>query len=171
VNRGPQLVQLMNGYRNRRSAGSSSSLRHSAHTLVSAVTAASGARPVRGHHPIEDRQRRGVARQPRQKLPHRALAPLHLHQDAVRVVEHEPPESELPGQAIDVRAKSDALNGPVNAHLSAAAGRHRGRRAHPTSSRSAWYALACASWMRGMCSERVTITWSASASPAIRPPS
>ena len=27
----------------------------------------------------------------------------------------------------------------------------------PTSSRSAWYALACASWIRGMCSERVTI--------------
>ena len=40
-----------------------------------------------------------------------------------------------------------------------------------TSSRSTWYALACASWIRGMCSEATTITWSASCSAAMRPPS
>ena len=43
--------------------------------------------------------------------------------------------------------------------------------AQPTSSRSTWYALACASWMRGTCSDLTTIRWSASRSAAIRPPS
>src|SRR6266700_4223711 len=38
VNRGPQLVQLMNGYPNRRSAGSESSRRQSAQVAVSADT-------------------------------------------------------------------------------------------------------------------------------------
>src|SRR2546427_781631 len=38
VNLGPQLVQLMNGYPNRRSAGSESSRRQSAHVAVSADT-------------------------------------------------------------------------------------------------------------------------------------
>src|ERR1700731_5356043 len=38
VNLGPQLVQLMNGYPNRRSAGSDSSRRQSAHVAVSADT-------------------------------------------------------------------------------------------------------------------------------------
>ena len=38
VNRGPQLVQLMNGYPNRRSAGSASSRRQSAQVAVSADT-------------------------------------------------------------------------------------------------------------------------------------
>src|ERR1700722_3615056 len=38
VNLGPQLVQLMNGYPNRRSAGSASSRRQSAHVAVSADT-------------------------------------------------------------------------------------------------------------------------------------
>ena len=63
VNRGPQFVQLMNGYRNLRSAGSDSSRRQSGHVAVSAATrvlrcpsgplatiwndaAPSGARPV-----------------------------------------------------------------------------------------------------------------------------
>ncbi len=38
VNRGPQLVQLMNGYPKRRSAGSVSSRRQSAHMALSAAT-------------------------------------------------------------------------------------------------------------------------------------
>src|SRR5579859_5344252 len=40
VNRGPQLVQLMNGYRNRLSPGSRHSARQSAHTALSADTSA-----------------------------------------------------------------------------------------------------------------------------------
>ncbi len=40
-----------------------------------------------------------------------------------------------------------------------------------SSSTSVWYALACASWIRGMCSERTMTTWSANDSDAIRPPS
>ena len=35
VNRGPQFVQLVNGYRWRRSAGSASSRRHSGHVAMS----------------------------------------------------------------------------------------------------------------------------------------
>jgi len=38
VNRGPQLVQLMNGYPYRRSPGSLSSRRQSAHMALSAAT-------------------------------------------------------------------------------------------------------------------------------------
>src|SRR6266487_1212985 len=40
VNRGPQLVQLMNGYPNRRSAGSASSARQSSQVALSAETSA-----------------------------------------------------------------------------------------------------------------------------------
>jgi hypothetical protein len=38
VNRGPQFVQVMNGWRWRRSSGSNSSLRHSSHVAASAGT-------------------------------------------------------------------------------------------------------------------------------------
>ena len=40
VNRGPQLVQLMNGYLNRGSAGSASSRRQSAQVAASAAISA-----------------------------------------------------------------------------------------------------------------------------------
>jgi hypothetical protein len=109
-----------------------------------------------------------------QEVPYRILVALHLEQDTLRVVEHVTGELQLVREAVDVRSEAHALNRPLDAHPVADAfdgdALWRGR-AHPTNSLSTWYALACASWIRGMCSERVTTTWSASRSLAIRPPS
>src|SRR5918911_730775 len=66
----------------------------------------------------------------------------------------ETPLSLLPRPRVDLLG----LPLPLGAHAS-------------TSSRRAWYALAWAPWIRGMCSDRVTTTWSASRSDATRPPS
>ena len=82
------------------------------------------------------------------------------------VVEDVTPQRELAGQPVDVWAEADALYGAGHAHSRAATDD-----IHPTSSTSAWYALAWASWMRGMCSERVITTWSANPSDPTRPPS
>ena len=66
-------------------------------------------------------------------------------------------------EAVHERPEAHALHDAVHVHT---------RRAHAsTSPRRTCHALACASWMRGMCSERVMTTWSASPSWAIRPPS
>ena len=89
---------------------------------------------------------------------------LHLHQHAALVVEHEPVERQLARQPVHERPEADALHHALDP-------RARADRAHPTSSRSTWYALAWASWIRGMCWERVTTTWSARAPAAISPPS
>ena len=70
------------------------------------------------------------------------------------VVEHEPGERELPGEPVDIGTEPDALHGAGHPHPQPRAGDD----VHPTSSSSAWYALAWASWIRGMCSERVTTT-------------
>ena len=102
--------------------------------------------------------------------------PLDLELDTLLVVAHPTSEPQFAGQAIDVWAKADALHRPVHprsrAHTRPLDARS-GRLAQPVlsnSSRSTCHALACASWMRGMCSERVTITWSARRSDAIWPP-
>ena len=85
---------------------------------------------------------------------------LDLDEHAERVVETKPHS--------DSSVASPYTNGRNPTPCTSA----RDPRADPhSSSSSVWYALACASWMRGMCSERTTITWSASASAAIRPPS
>lgn len=43
VKRGPQWVQFVNGYRNRRACGSSTSAAHAAHCAASGITVAAGA--------------------------------------------------------------------------------------------------------------------------------
>ena len=103
------------------------------------------------------------SREPAQEAVDRGLAALDLEQHAALVVEHEARQVELRGQAVHERAEADPLDRPLHP-------RPDPPHAASTSSRSTWYALACASWIRGMCSERVTITWSASPSAATRPP-
>jgi hypothetical protein len=111
---------------------------------------------------LDPGQRRRLRAQPLEELVDRAPGSLHLEQDALAVVEHEAVELELVGQAVDVGPEADTLDGAGDPHLHAA---------HPISSRSACQALACASWIRGMCCERVMMTWSARPSWAILPPS
>ena len=96
-----------------------------------------------------------------------------LELDAVAVVAHEPGHAVLLGQAEDRRAEADALDDAVDPHRDAPCRdrRHGAATGSSISSRSTCQAEACASWMRGMCSERVTSTWSARPSAAIRPPS
>jgi len=101
-----------------------------------------------------------------EELVHLAGIALYLEQHAAGVVEHVAGEAELAREPVHVGPEADALDGPLDPRPGAAA-----QGTHPTSARSAWYALACASWIRGMCSERVTITWSARPSAPIRPPS
>ena len=96
-----------------------------------------------------------------------SLGRLDLDDHAARVVQHVPGHPQLVRQPVHVGPEAHALDGA----LDRAPGRGSRPLPHPTSSRSTWYALACASWMRGMCSERVTTTWSASPSAATRPPS
>jgi hypothetical protein len=109
-------------------------------------------------HRFDRRERRRVAVQPREEVVDRLA--LDLDEHAERVVEDEAREVELGRQPVHERAEADALHN--SGHT----------RTDPhISSTSVWYAAAWASWMRGMCSERTTITWSASDSAAIRPPS
>ena len=121
-----------------------------------------------------------VARQRREEGINGGGHALDLDQHPAGVVANEPGKSRGARQAVDVGAKADALDGAANAHAGAPpagrVGRGRGgaQASSPlasSSSHSAWYALAWASWIRGMCSERVTTTWSASSSAAITPPS
>ena len=123
---------------------------------------------------------RGEGRQLIDEAGHEPLDPhaaaLDLQQHAMLIVEHVAAERLLVRKPVDERSEPDALDRAADADADAdaargsASGRQAARaplsppppRRRPTSSRSTWYALACASWMRGMCSERVTITWSAS---------
>ena len=113
-------------------------------------------------HALDARQRRRLGHQPREEAIDRLGRRLDLDHHAARVVQDMARHAELAGQPVDVRAEADALDGSLDARADAA---------QATSSRSTWYALAWASWMRGMCSERVTTTCSASRSEATRPPS
>ena len=113
-------------------------------------------------HALHLRERRGLRRHAHEEAVDRLGRRLHLHDHPARVVEHVPGDSQLTGQPVHVRPEPHPLHRALDAGADAA---------HATSSRSTWYALACASWMRGMCSERVTTTWSASRSAATRPPS
>ncbi len=87
---------------------------------------------------------------------------LRLDEDAARVVAHEAVEGELARTAQHEWPEADTLHDAGHANRRApvrvrpAAQAHR---AHaPTIPTSAWSTVACASWMRGMCSLRVTIT-------------
>ena len=118
-------------------------------------------RDVARPHRLDRRQRRRLLGQPAQEAVDRALAALDLDEHAALVVEDEAREVELGREAVHERAEAHALDRALDPGADAP---------HPTSSCSTWYALAWASWIRGMCSERVTITWSASSSAATRPP-
>ena len=131
---------------------------------------------------LDRRQRRRLRRQAGEQLVDRAGLSLDLEHHPALVVEHPPPERELGGEPVDEGPEADALDGAGDVRPHAPPGERRpgggsgglGHRSYPESSissRSTWYAEAWASWIRGMCCERVTITWSASRSPAIRPPS
>ena len=126
-------------------------------------------RQRRAQHPLHLRQRRRLRREAPDEGVERRLVPLHFDQHPALVVQDEPGQPELTRQAVDVGPEAHAL------HHSLHAGAHATARAHlparSISSLSTCHALACASWIRGMCSERVTTTWSASPSAATRPPS
>ena len=92
--------------------------------------------------------------------------PLDLDLGSADVVAHEAGQAVLLGQAEDERPEPDALHDPFHAHGHP----HDRHRAHDVA-RSACRTLACASWIRGMYSERTTMTWSARFSARIRPPS
>ena len=115
-----------------------------------------------GHHPLDRGERRRLGGQAGEEALDRLARGLDLDHHAARVVQHVAGEPHLVGQPVHVGAEAHALDRPLDPRTDAA---------HATSSRSTWYALACASWMRGMCSERVITTWSASCSAATRPPS
>ena len=127
---------------------------------------------------LDHRQRRRLGRQPGQKPLDRRRVSLDLEQHATGVVEHVSGQVELAGQPVHVGPEPDPLHGALHPDPDAAARGHAHRSGPPgtastssTSSTSTWYALAWASWILGMCSERVTTTWSARPSLAIRPPS
>ena len=136
--------------------------------MVKPRTAGRGA--LLGRDPLDVRERRRFRLEPPQEGGDGVRRPLDLGHHAVLVVAHRAGEPELGGQPEDERAEADALHGALHPHRHAPG---RGDPAHgrSISSRSTCYAVAWASWMRGMCSERVTTTWSASRSAATRPPS
>ena len=103
---------------------------------------------------LDDRERRRLARQPRQEALDRGGPAVDLEHDPALVVEHEPPELLLAREAVDEGAKADPLHDPLHARAHA---RRRHGRSSSTSSRSRCEAVACASWMRGMCCERLTM--------------
>ena len=122
-------------------------------------------RPVA--HALDGRERRRLARQPGQEALDRVRRALDLEQHPALVVADPAAEPLVARQPVHVRAEADALDRALHAGAHPA---HDGP-STATRLRKAWYALACASWIRGMCSERVTTTWSASRSAATRPPS
>ena len=106
---------------------------------------------------LDDRERRGFARQPGEEAEHGVGAPVHLEHDAALVVEHEPAELLLAREPVDERPEADALHDALDARAHAS-GAHGLPPPSPasTSSRSRCETVACASWMRGMCCERLT---------------
>ena len=120
--------------------------------------------------PLDDRERRRLDGEAREEALDRVRPPVDLEHDAALVVAHEAPEPLLPGKAVDERAEPDALHDALDP------GPHPRRPTHgavatSTSSRSRCEAVAWASWIRGMCCERLRMRWSASPSSATRPPS
>ena len=130
-------------------------------------------RRLAGPHPLDPRQRRGLLDQPREERVDVGGGSLDVDHDAALVVADAASEVQLAGEAVHERAEADPLDGSLDAAGDPAALARGGGGAHSssTSSRRTCQALAWASWMRGMCSERVTTTWSARRSEAIRPPS
>jgi hypothetical protein len=114
-----------------------------------AEAALAGHRELARPHRLDRRERRRLVGEPAQEAVDLGVAPLDLEQHAPLVVEHEARQRQLAGEAEDEGAEADTLHGALDARADAP---------HPTRWQSTWYALACASWIRGMCSERVTTT-------------
>ena len=140
VNLGPQLVQLMNGYPNRRSAGSESSRRQSAQVAVSADTRVRrpladqpglvlpgrlwlaamakdadrfGAMARRGD-PLDPGQRGRVPFQQEEEFADHRHWPFDLDEHPVEVVADEPGQAQPGGQGVHERAEADALDDPLH---------------------------------------------------------
>ena len=129
VNRGPQLVQLMNGYRNLRSAGSDSSRRQSAHVAVSAATRVlrrpwpAGDDTERRHaqrshvgrgDPLDPGERGRIRLQNPEKLPHHPRRTFDLGEHPVDVVADQAAEPEAGRQRVHERAEADPLDDPLH---------------------------------------------------------
>src|SRR6185436_5234144 len=117
---------------------------------------------------LDDRQRRRLAGQPREEALDGVRPAVDLQHHPALVVEHESAKLLLAREPVDERAEAHALDDALHSRAHA-------RGAHgdssSMSSRNRCEAVACASWMRGMCCERLTIKWSARPSAATRPPS
>src|ERR1035438_4077905 len=127
VNLGPQFVQLMNGYPNRRSSGSASSARQSAQVALSAETSARR-RPDRSLATIEN----PVAPPGGKELAHPVSGPLPLREDAVDVVAHPAGQAEPGGHGVRERAEPDSLDHALHAD------RRPDALGHPPSLSRAW---------------------------------
>ena len=118
---------------------------------------------------LDDGERRRLAGQPCEEALDGVRPAVDLEHDPALVVEHEAAELLLAREPVDERAEARRPG------RRPALARARAQAAHgdpsSTSSRSRCEAVACASWMRGMCCERLTIRWSARPSAATRPPS
>ena len=121
---------------------------------------------------LDDRERRRFTGEPGEEAEHGVRPPIHLEHDTALIVEHEPAELLLAREPVHERPEADALHDALDARAHAG-GAHGLPPPSPasTSSRSRWETVACASWMRGMCCERLTTRWSARPSVATRPPS
>ena len=102
---------------------------------------------------LDDCERRRLAGETGEEALDGVLAPVDLEHHAALVVEHEATELLLTREAVHERAEADALDDALHARAHAR-GAHGS--ASSTSSRSRCEAVACASWMRGMCCERLT---------------
>src|SRR6185436_12364625 len=132
--------------------------------------ARAGRRAWLGARLLDGGERRRVRHVTGEERVQRTAPPPDLDHDAARVVADPAGEPQLAREAVGVRAEADALHDAGDADADALP-RDDAHAAASTSSRSTCQALACASWMRGMCSERVTIATSARSSATIRPPS
>ena len=94
--------------------------------------------------PLDQRQRRRLARQSHGEAIERAAVALHLDQHPALVVQHEAVQPELVGQPEDVGAEADSLHDSLDAHAQPAwaCGRRDAHLLASTRSRSTWYALA-----------------------------
>ena len=130
LNRGPQFVQLMNGYRKRRSLGSNSSRRHSVHVAMIGehegggllVRGAGADFEVLEASRIEPRAfaadhhgaRRAVVVQATKKFIERRTIALRVDEHALAGVGNPACDAELSGEPVDEWPEADALHGAAD---------------------------------------------------------